>query len=194
MNDVTLAVLAGGEGSRMGAPKASLRVRGQAILQFLLERWNWPGQTLLVTAPGREHPPGWERFDREVADPIAGEGPLRGIVTALQATATPATIVATCDMPLVVAEQFAWLAEQLATREGAAGVICRRENEQIEPFPSIYRSTALPLLQQRLIAEKRSVRSLAQEPEFEVVHAPHWPDEVWTNLNSPSDLAPFQST
>ncbi|MDB5911273.1 MAG: hypothetical protein JWP34_5390, partial [Massilia sp.] len=80
--DVTLAILAGGEGSRMGKAKGLLRVGpepGQPILGYLLNRLAWRGPTMLVTAPGRDHPPGWEQFDRELIDPEAGGGPLRGV-------------------------------------------------------------------------------------------------------------------
>ena len=61
-DSVTLAVLAGGEGSRMGLPKAELAIQDKPLLTFLLDRLKWPGPTLLVTAPGREHPPGFEQI------------------------------------------------------------------------------------------------------------------------------------
>ena len=38
MTDVTLAILAGGAGSRMGMPKAELRIGGRPILEHLLDR------------------------------------------------------------------------------------------------------------------------------------------------------------
>jgi molybdopterin-guanine dinucleotide biosynthesis protein A len=80
---ITLAILAGGEGSRMGRPKAQLKIADIPILQWMmLQRLCWPGPRLLVTSPGREHRPACEQFDREIADSIAGEGPLRGIITA----------------------------------------------------------------------------------------------------------------
>ena len=68
----------------MGQPKGLLTLKGQPILDYLLDALAWPGPTLLVTAPGREHPPGWERFDNEAADPESGGGPLRGVLTALE--------------------------------------------------------------------------------------------------------------
>src|SRR6185369_11512255 len=96
---VTLAILAGGEGRRMGRPKAELRINDKPILQHLLDQYAWPGPTLLVTSPGREHPPAWERFDREVTDPRSGEGPLQGVVTALKACATGIVVIVPVDMP-----------------------------------------------------------------------------------------------
>src|SRR3954469_12653277 len=106
MTDVTLAILAGGEGSRMGRPKGLLRVHGRPVLEYLLERFDWPGPTLLVTAPGRERPPACELFSCEVQDPVAGLGPLRGILTALESARTPLVVVTSVDMPGVGREQL----------------------------------------------------------------------------------------
>ena len=51
LRDVTLAVLAGGKGERMGMAKDALEIDGRPILRHLLDRARWPGPTLLVTAP-----------------------------------------------------------------------------------------------------------------------------------------------
>src|SRR5918993_4259845 len=113
LSHVTLAVLAGGEGSRMGRPKAELQVAGVPILRHLLRRFDWPGPTLLVTAPGRERPTGHEAFTREVSDPSPGHGPLRGILTAIEHARTPSLVVVAVDMPFVARDQLAWLAAEL---------------------------------------------------------------------------------
>ena len=99
LTDVTLAVLAGGEGTRMGFAKGELNIDGRPILSHLLERFAWPGWTLLVTAPGREHPSGWEGFTREVSDPEAGQGPLRGVLTALEQARMPGSPSKTTGFP-----------------------------------------------------------------------------------------------
>lgn len=181
--DVTLAVLAGGEGSRMGRPKALLDVNGQPILAWLLDRFRWPGPTLLVTAPGREHPPAAERFDREVFDEIAGQGPLRGVLTALDACRTDLLLVTTVDMPNVGAKQAHWVVAQLGDH---AGVMCRR-GEQVEPFPLVLRRATRDAIREMMNIGERSVRSLSRS--VCTVVSPEWADDVWTNLNHPDDLS-----
>ena len=119
--DVTLAVLAGGAGSRMGGPKAWLRLRDRPILLYLAERFAWTGPTLLVTAPGLERPPGREAFAAEVTDPVVGEGPLRGVLTALEHCPTPYLVITTVDMPRVRPLHFRWLVSSLAARRNARG-------------------------------------------------------------------------
>src|SRR5437016_62554 len=132
MTPTTLAILAGGEGSRMGKPKGELLVGEQSILRYLFGRFAWDGPTLLVTAPGREHPPGWEMFTAEAIDPVANLGPLRGMLTALEHATTPQVLLTTIDMPGLSAVQFGWLVERLADHPDALGLMTRRF-EQIEP-------------------------------------------------------------
>jgi molybdopterin-guanine dinucleotide biosynthesis protein A len=193
MTGATLAVLAGGEGSRMGRPKGLLRVHGRPVLEYLLDRFEWTGPTLLVTAPGREHPPGWERFTREVQDPVAGLGPLRGILTALEAAETPLVVVASVDMPGVGREQLDWLVSRMQGQPEALGVMCHRATGSrplVEPFPSVYRVEAAPVVSEQLNARRRAPHALTDLSGFVLATAPsEWRESVWTNLNTPDDLS-----
>ena len=140
----------------MGLPKGTLRVHGRPILEYLLERLNWPGPKWLITAPGREHPPGCERFDREISDPVAGLGPLRGILTGLEELTRDWLLVATVDMPGIRREHLEWLVEQSRLRT-AAGFMCRRSG----PYPA---SLGIPPHPSR-VAGSRPIRSLLPEGE-----------------------------
>ena len=192
ISNITLAVLAGGAGSRMGIPKGQLRIGNQPILEYLLDRMNWPGPTLLVTAPGREHPPGWTRFDRESSDPVDGLGPLRGVLTALENATTPRLFVVTVDMPGIGRSQL----EQLlsSAQESKLGAMYERKAPDgvIEPFPLSVRSEAQSIVRRRIDAGLLSVARLQDEAGFTTVQAPaDWDDRVWTNLNCPADLERF---
>ena len=189
MTDVTLAILAGGEGSRMGMPKAELRIGGRPILEHLLGRFAWEGPTVLVTAPGRERPTGHELFDREAIDPVVGQGPLRGVLTALEQARTEVVVVATVDMPGVGGAQLRWLIEALRQRPEALGVMARR-GEDVEPFPCAFRRVPQDVIARELAEKRLSVRRLCERPEFLALPAPReWGEEVWRNLNFPDDLS-----
>ncbi len=177
----------------MGGPKGELRVGGIPILACLIDRFQWSGPTLLVTAPGRERPPGCERFDREVTDSTAGEGPLRGVLTALAATDTDVLVVTTCDMPRVEARQLAWLVDALVQRPGAS-LLMPSHDGQLEPFPLALRRTALPLLSEHFDRGGRAMQSIRAIPGAVEVRAPgEWSDDIWTNLNTPADVAALES-
>src|SRR5689334_5106804 len=98
MAEITLAILAGGAGTRMGAPKIGLRIGNESIVRYLTDRFAWPGPAMLVLAPGMDAPED-ARVDRVVHDPVSGVGPLRGVLTALEHSETEIVVVTTVDMP-----------------------------------------------------------------------------------------------
>ena len=196
LEQITLAALAGGKGTRMGIPKGMLQIGSEPILRHLLRQAAWPGPTLLVTSPDREHPPAWQEFGREVADPVANQGPMRGILTALEAAESDYVVISTVDIPTVGHAQFAWLVEQMQSHPNAFGLMLRREiggKICIEPFPAIFHRTAAGLLRQQLTAAEHSVQRLTSDPHMVLLDAPAiWPNSIWTNLNYPTDLQRYQ--
>jgi molybdopterin-guanine dinucleotide biosynthesis protein A len=188
LREVTLAVLAGGRGERMGGPKSQLQIGGVAILQYLLERLQWPGPTLLVTGAGNEQPPGHERFNREVTDAVAGEGPLRGVLTALDATTTERAAAVTVDMPNVTREQIEWLLDQARDADAASVSRVIGGVARIEPFPCILRTSLRETIKRRLEAGQRSMHGLVEDVGTVFAAPASWGDQVWLNLNHPDDL------
>ncbi len=191
LSKITLAILAGGEGSRMGKPKGELTVHGKPILTYLLDRFQWPGPTLLVTAPGRENPPGYESFTQQAVDPVAGQGPLRGVLTALEVTQTLYTLVTTVDMPEIGTEQLHWLIQNVPRHGETLGSLMERPGNppQIEPFPSIFHRDAAGVIGLHIESGRSSVHGLVSIAKISLLPAPvEWTQVVWTNLNRPEDL------
>lgn len=176
----------------MGRPKAELRVGGTPILAYLLDRFSWEGPTLLVSAPGRQRPPGAERFTREVVDSVAGEGPLRGVITALEATETENLLVASCDMPLIEPRQLRWLGNTLADAVACPLIMLARAGGRLEPLPLAVRANAARDVRAHLLDGNRSLHSLVRLKGAQVATAPdERPESVWTNLNTPGDFERF---
>jgi molybdopterin-guanine dinucleotide biosynthesis protein A len=147
---------------------------------------------MLVTAPGREHPPGGTRFDREASDPVDGLGPLRGVLTALENATTPRVLVVTVDMPGMGRQPL----EHLLTlsREEELGTMYERKapDRVIEPIPLLVQSESQAVVRRRINAGLLSVARLQDEAGFTTVQAPgEWDDRIWTNLNRPADLQQF---
>jgi molybdopterin-guanine dinucleotide biosynthesis protein A len=193
LEHVTLAVLAGGAGSRRGMPKSLLSIGETPVLTFLKQRLAWPGPTLLITSPAREKPPGAEHFEHEACDAVADEGPLRGVYTALTHATTPMLVIVGVDMPAVTSDDLAWFVKELAARPAAAGVMGSRDGE-IESLPCALRpERALGLVSDHLAAGRRSLHGLAKDGEIKVVDASGLPERVWTNVNTPGDWERFLS-
>lgn len=192
-SEVGLAILAGGEGSRMGQPKGLLKIGGKPILQYLFDRIAWPGPNWLVTAPGREHPPGWESFEQEWVDPVAGQGPLRGVLTALENATTPVIVILTLDMPGIGKEQVEWIAGRMLTGS-QLGVMGRTAQGVIEPFPLGIRIETAPMIRRRIDGGRLSVNGLLEERGFMAPEVPiEWGSQTWVNLNRPEDLKQCQN-
>jgi len=191
--NTTLAILAGGEALRMGRPKGLLNISGRPILTHILDAARWPGPTLLVTSPGRESPPGTEAFNAEASDPVAGLGPMRGVLTALEHATTELIVVAAVDMPSIGPEIFRWLAAELARRPATQAILIERTMDNrvmIEPLPAAFRKSAQKMVQEQLAQGKYSLHGLSECQGIQVIRAPEdWSAALWTNLNFPHDLA-----
>lgn len=171
-------------------PKSNLFFEGQPILTYLLSRFAWPGKTLLITGIGNQHPPGAEDFGSEVTDAVADQGPLRGVLTALENTTTDLLAIVTVDMPAVTTDMLQYLIESLTQSPAATGVMFERQVEntsQIEPFPCVLRRTFTPTIRQRIELGHRSVYGLSKEGVKLIPPRQEWTQEVWRNLNTPTD-------
>lgn len=190
----TLAVIAGGAGRRMGGAKDALRINGAPILRFVLDRLRWRGPTMLVVRDARASVEGQENVNQVVADRVAGEGPLRGVLTALEGCETGALIAVPIDMPGLGAAQLAWLLEQGVESKSERLLLRRTVNgcAEIEPFPSYFRATGIEAIRGLLAGGRRALRDLAELPGTSIVEAPmSWGEETWANLNTPDDAARF---
>lgn len=182
-----MAVLAGGMGRRMGMPKGNLRLGGRAILEYLHARWEWAGPTMVVTAPGVERPAGVEVFGCEVVDAVAGQGPLRGVLTALENAGTERVVVTTVDMPGVTREMLLRLVEEVGRKGSGLGVMYGRGG-RVEPFPCVLTRGIRERVAERIGRGELSVARLVEEG-IEVVDAEAgWGESVWANLNRVEDL------
>jgi molybdopterin-guanine dinucleotide biosynthesis protein A len=196
LTTITLAIVAGGMGRRMGFPKAWLRIGDKSILAWLHAKLQWPGPTMLVSSPSTANPPDVNLFDQTLVDPVDDLGPLRGVLTALEHLTTSTVVIIPIDMPAINAHQLKWLAKQLALRpNNCAGIMCEtKQNAQhrTEPFPSAFRREAVEPIAQCLREGRRSIGGLCDDSKFCVIAAPmEWPDNIWTNLNDPNQFAAF---
>ena len=193
LDRVALAVLAGGAGSRMGHPKDRVRLGGAPALEHLHQRIDWPGPTLLVVARPGERPEGSEWFGRVTSDERPGLGPVSGILAALRGAETEWVIVTPLDMPAIGRQHLAWVCERASHEAEFSALLLEREElgrRRIESFPSLFRSAAAGAIGEYLARSERSVHGLAMLAGVRVVPVPPgWGDDVWTNLNTPADVA-----
>jgi molybdenum cofactor guanylyltransferase len=134
--DVTLAVVAGGQGRRLsGVPKGLLKVGGLTVLERLLALAPRFAEVLLVA----NAPEPYARFGlRTVADVVVGKGAPGGVHAALVGARTPWVLAVACDMPFVMPEAVRVLLE---ARRPDVDAVCFTVAGRVEPMLSAWRAS-----------------------------------------------------
>lgn len=171
-------VLAGGESRRMGRDKALLEKGGEPVL---LERaaivQAAAGNCTIVAPAGR-----YEDLGVPVlADRWPGQGPLGGIVTAMEASDAEWNLILAVDMLSVTPE---FLAEILAeARRVQTTVVPVHADGGIEPLCGVYHADAFPRLRHFFAAGGRRVKDALREVDVHLIDAP---EPLLVNVNTPA--------
>jgi len=98
-DSVSVAILAGGQSSRMGTNKALAQVGGRPIIERIVERVRALADELVIitNSPEIYAAYGLPMF----SDLIPGKGPLGGLYTAIASTQGQHTLVVSCDQPFL---------------------------------------------------------------------------------------------
>ncbi len=181
---MTLAVLAGGTGTRMGRDKALLTVGGPSLTELIIRRLRPLFRTVLVAAGDRGPR---TAADAAVRDVFPGRGPLAGIHAALIASATPWVFVVPCDMPLVTRA----LVRELAGAASDCDAVVGESARGLEPLLGCYCRSVAPVAGRLLARGQCRVRTLLDEIDAKIVS---WddlreriPERVYMNVNTPED-------
>lgn len=182
-SDLTLAILAGGAGARLGGrAKGLLTSEGVPFIEHVLKLGALCAHAMIVSAD-----PAYDRFGvRRVEDVAAGHGAPGGVVTALVWAPTPWVLVVGCDMPFVTVEA----AQALLAVAGEDDVTLFAREGALEPLLGIYRASLGQRWRARLV-EHPSLRMLLAQATLRTVEPanPRWLDSI----NTPEQLAAVKS-
>jgi molybdopterin-guanine dinucleotide biosynthesis protein A len=162
-------VLAGGASTRFGQDKALVEFDGRPMLARMVELLRGVTRnTKVVAVRGK-----YETFGVEIVeDRWPGEGPLGGIVTALEDAAGSAAraewnLIVSCDMPFLSREWLAFLCERAAKSE--AHVVLPHSGHGLEPLCACYLATAAGALRAAFESGVRKVTQGLQHVTTEVL-------------------------
>jgi molybdopterin-guanine dinucleotide biosynthesis protein A len=187
--DVTLAVVAGGQGRRLsGVPKGLLRMEGRTVLERLLGLAPLFAEVLLVA----NAPAPYARFGlRTVEDRVPGKGAPGGVHAALVGARTEWVLAVACDMPFVMPEA---VRELLEARSPEVDAVCFTVGGRVEPLLAVYRVSLAGPWGTALKEANPSLRELLSRcrarllPE-EALRAVDAELRSLVNVNTPEDLA-----
>jgi molybdopterin-guanine dinucleotide biosynthesis protein A len=146
---VSIAVLAGGQSSRMGQDKAFLEVGGRPVIKRVLEVASPLTDDLFISTNSPER---YAKFGlRLVADIYPDKAALGGIYSVIQAARYGSVLVLACDMPFLNAALLKYLIELAPLADVIAPVL---EPPQPETLHAVYSKNCLPAIEARLLANK----------------------------------------
>lgn len=137
------AVLTGGASRRFGSDKTLFRIAGVTLAERVCRALRDAGATEVFSVGGDQRAlTALGCFDRHVPDRWPGEGPLGGIVTALEAATADVVVVLACDTPGVGPSAPRVLVESMGSADVALGEVGDRE----QPLSAAWhRRVAVPL-------------------------------------------------
>lgn len=182
--DASAVVLAGGASSRMGREKSLLDIRGVPLIERVLGQLHGRFPEVLISADE----PGRLRFTGVpvITDHSPGQGPLMGILGALDAAARDTVFVVACDIPDIDHSVVSRLLD--AAREGDCAVP-RRSDGRWEPLFSVWRRSARRAVQEVLSSGRRKID--AAFPLLNLVIVDIGEARWLRNLNTPEDVAAY---
>jgi molybdopterin-guanine dinucleotide biosynthesis protein A len=207
-------VLAGGAGTRMGAGRSKAWLAtadGDPLLHVALATLVRVAQRLIVAAPESVDLPAPLPSPRELGDDVPGfaarrvfdladgEGPLAGLVPALEHTAARGAsraFILAVDMPRFSVKELSRLAAPLEARADAAAVLPRTPRGLEPLFSYVKPDVVAPVLRAAWDAGERAVHRafLALGPalvELDTTDPRSWPGgpDRLRSINTPADLS-----
>lgn len=195
-------VQAGGGSTRFGMDKALVKLAGKSMLQRTGELLAGVCQDACIVAPaGKYGGLPWP----VLADRWPGQGPLGGIVTALNALPVrpdsgesqvmddgtcPFAIILSCDMPFLTKEFLRFLMDRAINSE--ARVVVPESSSGLEPLCACWRASAAAAIQAVFDAGIRKVTEAMKHVPMEVLDESAWKrfdsdGRLFWNMNTPQD-------
>lgn len=153
----TGAVLTGGASRRFGSDKAVYRIEDETLAERVCRALREAGAVEVISVGGDESAlAALGCFDRHVVDLWPGEGPLGGIVSALEASGSEVVVVLACDTPGVGPSAPRTLVDALAAADVALGVVGDRE----QPLSAAWSRRAAVALRHAFESGERAPRRI----------------------------------
>lgn len=188
----TGVVLTGGRSTRMGQDKSLLRVDGRALTSVVGAALREAGATEVLAVGGDlQSLASLPEIDRALEDEFPGEGPLGGIITALDAAANDFVVILACDTPRLDSATPKLLIEGLSTSPVNAVAYAVVEG-RAQPLTAAWnRPVALPALRRAFDLGERAPRRVF--PDLVVVEVTTLTASAVDDLDSPEDLQRYAS-
>ena len=184
-------VLAGGQSSRFGEPKALAIWQGKTFIEHSIEALKEVVTDIVVISHPRITNELLHILDVPVVEDIElykGSGPLAGLLTGMEFVDADWYIVAPCDTPNVSKE---WALELIERANETYEAIVPLVEEQKQPLLALYHNKVKEKIEQLLKEEKRSMQGLLSQCNVQYVTIEEALD-VFLNVNTKEEYSQLQ--
>ncbi|RKY11389.1 MAG: hypothetical protein DRP65_04400 [Planctomycetota bacterium] len=180
----TAIIMAGGPGRRLGQDKSMLDVAGKPMIKHIYDQLRPHFNQILISSSDVS------KYDfvgvEVVPDRIAGQGPLMGIASAMEASANEMNFVIACDVPQV--DTFL-MRRMLRQCRDCDGVVPRLGDSRYEPLFAVYRKSMLKAVNKLLASGERKIDQVYNHCEISYVDIANSRRPV--NINTMADYRKF---
>jgi molybdopterin-guanine dinucleotide biosynthesis protein A len=194
-------VLAGGASSRFGRDKALVLFGATPLLLQIVQLLRTCASEVAVVAGAQKYSDLGGKL-QIIEDQWPGEGPLGGIITALQHTAATNrsadwNLILSCDMPFLTAAWLQFLVAHARQSDKEIQVILPHSAHGPEPLCACYRTSAADSLKNVFDRGVRKVTQALKEVRTEVLDESVWKrfdsaGRLFWNMNTPADFEEAQ--
>jgi molybdopterin-guanine dinucleotide biosynthesis protein A len=155
--EITVIILAGGQGSRMGGnDKGLVSWQGKALVEHVIDRISLQASPLVISC--NRNTDYYARLTTNIcSDQLPGfQGPLAGIQAALTIADTPLSLVCACDTPKLPKDLLARLLQTLVS--GPAELCYPNDGSRNQFLPVLLKTSLLQPLNEYLANGGRSMK------------------------------------
>ena len=190
-NDITAVILAGGKARRMnGQDKGLITLHGRPMVDYIIEALQPQVGSILVNA--NRNTEQYAAFGLPVIADMLGDyfGPLVGMASGMDATATPFIVTTPCDSPIIPDN----LVETLyrALQENKADISVAHDGERMQPVFALLRRSLLASLLDYLNEGGRKIDTWFSRQPLALADFSGSAD-TFLNLNTPEDKQLLES-
>jgi molybdopterin-guanine dinucleotide biosynthesis protein A len=189
---VTIAIMAGGQSSRMGTDKSFVLFQGRPMIEVIQERVADLGDELILIT---NKPDEYVHLQLPMfGDVYPDHGSLGGIYTAVYYATHPYTLIVACDMPWLNRP----LLEYMLTLRQTADIVVPRWKQFPEPLHAIYSKACLAPIEENLRQKRLKITGFFDKVnvhyvEREVIARFDADGRSFANINTPEELKETQT-
>jgi molybdopterin-guanine dinucleotide biosynthesis protein A len=176
--------MAGGSSRRTGRDKNMLMVAGKPMIKHIYDQLLPSFDQILISAGDPEK---YSFVGADViADRVAGQGPLMGIASAIEASANEANFVIACDIPQI---DIPLIQRMLRECKNCDVVVPKWANNRYEPLFAVYHKGVLETMKELLASGERKIDEVYKHCRMHYIDMTG--HQEFVNINTMDDYREF---